>query len=74
MKNIGIVRNFDALGRIVVPKEIRKILEIEEGTPVGIRLEDNKIVIEKYTQKKCGNCGQAIDETDKFCKNCGKEI
>ncbi len=35
MKATGIVRRIDDLGRIVVPKEIRKVLRIREGDPVG---------------------------------------
>ena len=36
MKSIGIVRRIDALGRIVIPKEMRKSLYLAEGDPVDI--------------------------------------
>ena len=38
MKATGIVRSVDDLGRIVIPKEIRRTLRIREGDPPGIRL------------------------------------
>lgn len=46
----GIVRSTDDLGRIVIPKEIRRILEIETGTPLDISVDYNKgeIYIRKF--------------------------
>ncbi len=38
MKATGIVRRIDDLGRVVIPKEIRKTLRIKEGTPLEILL------------------------------------
>lgn len=74
MKINGIIRKFDDLGRIVIPKEIRNSLEIKEGTAVDITVKDNKVIIEKCTPFECEQCGQSIDEQDKFCKHCGKEL
>lgn len=48
MKNIGIVRNLDNLGRIVIPKEMRKVLGIEEKDPIEILIQDETIVLKKY--------------------------
>ena len=48
MKAIGIVRRIDDLGRIVIPREIRERLHIEEGDPLEIFMEDDKIVLRKY--------------------------
>ena len=36
MKATGIVRRIDDLGRVVIPKEIRKTLRIKEGTPLAV--------------------------------------
>ena len=36
MKATGIVRNLDPLGRIVLPKELRRTLNLEDGTPLEI--------------------------------------
>lgn len=45
MNGVGIVRNLDSLGRIVIPKEMRKKLELNEGEPVTITDGDNVIII-----------------------------
>lgn len=44
----GIIRRIDDLGRVVVPKEIRRMLQIREGDPLEISLEGKKIVFELY--------------------------
>ena len=49
MKATGIVRRVDVLGRVVVPKEIRKILGISEGDPLEIFTEKDGIVLKKYS-------------------------
>lgn len=49
MKATGIIRKIDDLGRIVIPKEIRKNLHIREGDPLEIFIEkDGEIVLRKY--------------------------
>ncbi len=50
MKSKGIVRRIDDLGRIVIPKEIRKTLRIGEGDKVEILLnQNNEIILKKYS-------------------------
>lgn len=50
MKATGIVRRIDDLGRIVVPKEIRRVLRIREGDPLEIFTgKDGEIVLKKYS-------------------------
>ena len=57
MKAIGIVRKIDNLGRIVIPKELRSTLKIEEGDSVEIISEGNgQIIIKKYDE-----LGNSID-------------
>ena len=59
MKSTGVVRRFDDLGRIVIPKEIRKKLFGEaksgygmgEGKPMEIFLDGKDIVLRKYKEK-----------------------
>ena len=46
--NTVIVRKIDELGRIVIPKEIRKNLNIRNGEDVQIFIQDNSIVLKKY--------------------------
>lgn len=50
MKATGVVRRIDDLGRIVIPKEIRKTLRIKEGTPLEIFTEkEGNIILKKYS-------------------------
>jgi AbrB family transcriptional regulator (stage V sporulation protein T) len=49
MKSTGIVRRIDDLGRIMVPKEIRRTLRIKDGDPLEIFVEDGCIVYKKYS-------------------------
>lgn len=49
MKGTGIIRRLDELGRIVIPKEIRKSLHIKEGTPLEISIQENEIKLKKYS-------------------------
>ena len=49
MKATGIVRRIDDLGRIVIPKEIRRSMRLREGDAMEIFLEDNRICLEKYS-------------------------
>ena len=49
MKPTGIVRYIDDLGRIVIPKEIRRTCHVREGDPMGIYLGENgEIIFQKY--------------------------
>ena len=48
MKETGVVRRLDELGRIVIPKEIRKRLKIKNGDMVDIYTDDQFIILEKY--------------------------
>ena len=49
MKATGIIRRIDDLGRIVIPKEIRRNIGLREGDAMEIFLEDNRICLEKYS-------------------------
>lgn len=48
MKSTGIVRRIDDLGRVVIPKEIRKTMGIREGDPLEIYTTIDGIVIKKH--------------------------
>ena len=53
MKATGIIRRIDELGRIVIPKEIRKILKIYEGEELEIYIDDlENIILKKYSNIK----------------------
>ncbi|MDO8159661.1 AbrB/MazE/SpoVT family DNA-binding domain-containing protein [Bacillus toyonensis] len=47
MKNTGIVRRIDDLGRVVVPKELRNTLGLSEGTPLEIHVDGGNVVLKK---------------------------
>ncbi len=49
MKSTGIVRRIDELGRVVIPKEIRKTLRIKEGDPLEIFTEKDELYFKKYS-------------------------
>lgn len=73
MKTTGIIRRLDELGRVVIPMEIRKKLEIEQKDPVEIYLDGNSIVLKKH-EIGCIFCNNSKDLNhfqDKFiCKKC----
>ena len=52
MYTTGIVRRIDDLGRIVIPKEIRKKLRIIDGENLEILVRDDEIVLKKYSVMK----------------------
>ena len=66
MKATGIVRRIDDLGRIVVPKEIRRTLRIREGDPLEIfTSREGEIMLKKYSPigemgEIAGNCAEAL--------------
>ncbi|MFI3328949.1 MAG: AbrB/MazE/SpoVT family DNA-binding domain-containing protein [bacterium] len=52
MKETGVIRRIDELGRIVIPKEVRKKLKIRNGDSIDIYIDQEKIVLEKYSALK----------------------
>ena len=48
MKTTGIVRRIDDLGRVVIPKEIRRTLDIKNGGPMAINVDGDIICLQKY--------------------------
>jgi transcriptional pleiotropic regulator of transition state genes len=77
MKSTGIVRKVDPLGRIVIPIELRKTFNVNEGDPLEIFTDGDTIVLKKY-QPACIFCGEADDVVNykgkKICKKCLKEL
>lgn len=49
MKATGIIRRIDDLGRVVIPKEIRRTLKIREGDPLEIFIEKDCVCFQKYS-------------------------
>lgn len=48
MKSTGIVRKVDELGRVVIPIELRRTMNIKEGDPLEIFTEEDRIIFKKY--------------------------
>ncbi|MFT8318851.1 MAG: AbrB/MazE/SpoVT family DNA-binding domain-containing protein [Sporolactobacillus sp.] len=48
MKSTGIVRKVDELGRVVIPIELRRTMEIKEGDPLEIFTDEDRIIFKKY--------------------------
>ena len=73
MKSTGIVRKIDGLGRIVLPIELRRTLEIGDSDSLEIFIEDNTIILKKY-QPTCIFCDSLADSVQfggyTVCKNC----
>ena len=49
MKDTGVVRRLDELGRITLPMELRKILHLKERDSLQIFVEEDRIILQKYT-------------------------
>lgn len=66
MKATGIVRRIDDLGRVVVPKEIRRTLRIREGDPLEIYTDrQGEIILKKYSP---------IGELGRFAEQCADTV
>ena len=77
MKATGIVRKIDELGRIVLPIEIRRTLDIAERDAVEIFMEKDRIILQKHSES-CVFCGSSQNLTtyqDKqLCQSCVRKI
>lgn len=76
MKSTGIVRKVDELGRVVIPKELRRTLGIDNGDPMEIFMDGDKIVLRKYEPACifCGNAENTVNFKAKVvCKSCLEE-
>lgn len=73
MKSTGIVRKVDELGRVVIPIELRRTLQIEERDALEIYVDGEKIILKKYEPACifCGNAENVQNFKDKnICKDC----
>ena len=60
MKATGIVRRIDDLGRVVIPKEIRRTLRIREGDPLEIFTDQNGAIVLKKYSPICTGTGSSV--------------
>lgn len=79
MATTGISRKVDGLGRIVIPIELRRNLNIETGDSLDINIENDKVVLTKRVSNNC--CVICLQEKPKYnlkeksiCTECAKEL
>jgi len=77
MKTSGIVRKVDELGRVVLPVEMRRLLNISEKDKVEISLDGENVILCKY-KAACVFCGSNEDLRDyrdrKVCIQCLEQL
>lgn len=77
MKSTGIVRKVDELGRIVLPIELRRTLDIGERDPLEIYVDGSSIILKKY-MPACVFCGESSNVVSfkgkNVCANCRREL
>ena len=71
MKTTGIIRRVDDLGRVVIPREIRRSLDIKEGDPLEIIVADEMVCFMKYyagdfCKQKIKSLIEYINDEDEF--------
>ena len=77
MKATGIVRKVDELGRIVLPMELRRTMNIIEKDPIEVYVDSDTIILKKY-EPSCIFCGEAKNVTEykgkNICDDCMREL
>lgn len=77
MKSTGIVRKIDELGRVVLPMELRRTLNLNIKDSIEIYVEGENIILKKY-EPCCIFCGEATNVTyfkgKNICEDCKKEL
>lgn len=71
MKATGIIRRTDDLGRVVIPKEIRRTLSIHEGDPLEIFLYEDCVCFKKYSANKLEKVYDAFRDLADFAEEEG---
>lgn len=77
MKSTGIVRRIDDLGRVVLPIELRRVLDLDKDSSLEIYVNEDTIMLKKY-QPACIFCGSAENvqtyQGRNICGECRKAI
>ena len=77
MKSTGIIRKVDDLGRIVLPIELRRTLDIEERDELEIYIENERIILQRY-EPSCIFCGSSRNLISyrgrNVCQDCIREM
>ena len=68
MKATGIIRRVDDLGRVAIPREIRRSMGIREGEPLEIFIDGRDTVcFRKYETNLCGEVDRLKDQIETYC-------
>lgn len=77
MKSTGIIRKVDDLGRIVLPIELRRTLDIAERDELEIYMENDRIILQKF-ESACIFCGSSRSliafRGKNVCQDCAKKM
>ena len=77
MESVGIVRHVDGLGRIVIPKEMRGLFQIENGSGIEFVIDKEKIILKKHIPS-CPFCSSEKGLIEfsgiKICEGCLKKL
>lgn len=77
MKPAGVVRKVDQLGRIVLPKSLRKKYGMNQGAPIEILVQGDHIILEVYKPRCvfCGSSNQVIEFKERhLCESCLEQM
>ena len=77
MKSTGIIRKVDDLGRIVLPIELRRVLDISERDELEIYMENDRIILQKF-EPACLFCGSSRNlvtyRSKNVCQECVRKL
>lgn len=77
MRMPGLIRKMDNLGRVVIPQELRKALDIQSGDAVELQLENRVVLLRKFAPG-CVFCGKSEDlvtyEEKYICGACLRKL
>lgn len=77
MKSTGISRPVDSLGRMVLPKELRSVMDIQKGDYLEILVDANRVILRKFLHN-CIFCGEGSDVSfyhgKAVCRKCADYI
>lgn len=77
MRTLFLIRRVDDLGRIVIPVELRRMLELENGQDVSITVQADALVLRKF-MPGCVFCGEweqlAVFEGKHVCASCRNRL
>lgn len=77
MKSTGIIRKVDDLGRIVLPIELRRVLDISERDELEIYMENDRIILQKF-EPACVFCGSSYSlisyRGKNVCQGCVRKM